>query len=62
MNTSLSDPPFTPRSNASLRYDRIAQLEAVLTVKALNARARWKRYLIGGVLAAAIFAALMIAI
>jgi hypothetical protein len=52
MNATLTDLPLAPHTSGALRYERIAMLEAVLTVRDKNASAKLRRILSIGILAA----------
>jgi len=53
MHASLTELPLAPHTSGALRYERVAMLEAVLTVRDKNATARWKHYVAIGFLVVA---------
>ncbi|MEO2016957.1 MAG: hypothetical protein ABGZ53_21590 [Fuerstiella sp.] len=62
MNATLPDLPLAPHTSGALRYERVAMLEAVLTVRDVNAAARLKRYFLIGFLVVASVVAFVVAV
>jgi hypothetical protein len=61
MNATINDLPLAPHTSGALRYERIAMLEAVLTVREKNASVRFKRILAIGIVAVVSVVAFVVA-
>ncbi|MCP4506211.1 MAG: hypothetical protein GY826_07425 [Fuerstiella sp.] len=62
MNANLTKLPLAPHTSGALRYERVAMLEAVLTVREVKAAARLKRYFLIGFLTVALVVAVVVAV